>query len=781
MRSPAQQNPERPIAIGSPLTVSEPSELEMAMMLAPFPMAVLDAEGSILKANDRFTVVFPCTPDDLQGSSFLPLVNLQDQCKMKEALGHSGSMDRPTSLSVQMVDKQGQDLLVHWSIRRDPHKNIIFCYGEIIPASLARNFYDAIAILEKRFLQQLTLQPHIPVMEVMDSLLIGIEELYPGSICSILKLSPDHCLLHYSAPHLPKEYTDLINGAKPGPKAGSCGTAVFLDKTIIVSDIATDPLWEDYREIALPFGLHSCWSVPIHYSGGAILGTFGIYHRHRSLPSDDMKSAIERLANLIGLVIENREMIDSLRLATERYDLSTNATHDMIWDWDLQKNEIFRNEKGLRNIYGFTTNDPIKQIEDWVSRIHPADKERVQQEIDNVPHSKGKSTFEAEYRFLSGEEKYVYVHDRGYIIRDAQGDAIRVIGATQDITDRVKGEQLIRDSEERYRRLFQSNPVPMWIFDLETTRFLEVNQMALRQYGYTAEEFSRMTLFDLRSPSEQERLRQTLIQDKVENKTFLRGNWQHQKKNGELIHVDILSHKLQYKGYDAMLVLANDITHNILLQDQLLEEKNIRQIEIMKATIGAQEKERNEIGHELHDNVNQILTSAKLYFECVGRYDDKQEEYRVTGIGLILEAVEEIRRISKSMAPPRLQDVGLIRSIADLLGNLSDTSGMQVDFQHDDFTEDSLDDSLKLTIYRIVQEQITNVVKHAGAARLSISIYREEGLLKVVIQDNGKGHDPAAVRNGIGITNIINRASLHNGIVHIESAPGHGFGLNITF
>ena len=636
-------------------------------------------------------------------------------------------------------------------------------------------------MLEKRFMQQLNSRPNIPVAEVADSLLIDIENLFSGAICSILKLSADNSLFHYSAPNLPAAYIEAINGVKAGPQEGSCGTAVFFNRTIIVPDISLDILWENYKELALSFGLQSCWSVPIRYSSGGLFGTFGIYHREVNIPSDNMLATIERLANFIGLVIENREMIDDLRLSTERYDLSSKATHDMIWDWDLQKNEIFRNEMGLRNIYGFAANEPIRLIDDWVNRIHPEDRQQVKQEIDAIHLGKEASRFEVEYRFLRGDEKYVYIFDRGFIMRDHNGNAIRVIGAAQDITDRVNSQQLLRDSEERYRSLFHSNPISMWIYDVETLRFLEVNQMAVRHYGYTSTEFAGMTIHDLRPSGEEEQRHLQRLLDKDEERAYLQGKWQHRKKNGELIYVELLSHQLNYKGREAMLVLANDVTQTILLQDQLMEEKTNRQTEIVKVTIAVQEKERNEIGHELHDNVNQILTSAKLYFECVGLYDERKEEYRTTGIGLILEAIEEIRRLSKSMAPPRLHDIGLIKSIEDLLGNLVNVSDMRIDFSHDDIDEEVIDDGLKLTIYRIVQEQITNVVKHADASQLAIRLRRENDELLFSIHDNGQGYDPVTRGKGIGISNIINRSALHQGKVEIISAPGEGFTLQVRF
>ncbi|HMH21763.1 MAG TPA: PAS domain-containing protein, partial [Puia sp.] len=466
---------------------------------------------------------------------------------------------------------------------------------------------------------------------------------------------PDNTLWNYAAPTLSKEYLALINGFGPGPDVGSCGTAIHCDRIVIVSDIQNDPLWKDFKDIAAKFGLKACWSVPIHDSKGKILGAFGIYHYSSKAPNELMLRTIERLASLIGLLIENSEIVEDLRLSNERYELAAQATHDMIWDWDLQKNQIFRSEEGLRNIYGFATNDPIKHIDNWVERIHPDDRTRVRHAIEAIYYGRTDTVFHAEYRFLRGDGEYVHIYDRGYIMRDQKGDPIRVIGAAQDITERV------------------------------------------------------------------------------------------------------------------------------MLQDQLSGERNARQEEIMKATIGVQEKERNEIGNELHDNVNQILTSAKLYIECVGLYDDEKESYRKTGVELIVTAIEEIRRLSRSLVPPRLKDVGLIKSIGDILDNISVTSGIAVDLCLEDFDEMKLEHGLKLAIYRIIQEQTTNILKHAKASQVRLQFTQKSNFLVLKITDDGKGFDLAHLTKGIGFTNIINRSAVYHGRVKIESSPGKGCSLTISF
>lgn len=123
-------------------------------------------------------------------------------------------------------------------------------------------------------------------------------------LTSILLLSPDgKHLTHGAAPSLPKPYVDAINGSEIGPSAGSCGTAAYRGEPVYVSDIATDPLWAAYRDLALPHQLRSCWSTPIRRSDGGVMGTFAIYHRSAGAPSRDELKMIEFITGNVARTI----------------------------------------------------------------------------------------------------------------------------------------------------------------------------------------------------------------------------------------------------------------------------------------------------------------------------------------------------------------------------------------------------------------------------------------------------------------------------------------------
>ena len=164
---------------------------------------------------------------------------------------------------------------------------------------------EALLSEEKRLLEMIAQGNSLSM--ILEALCRLVEELSEGSLASILLLDPDgNRLWHGAAPSLPKSYTDAIDGGFIGPAAGSCGTAAYRKEPVIVSDIATDPLWANYRELALPHGLQACWSTPVLASDGRVLGTFAIYSREPRSPTPQQQSIIEQITDLASIAIERK-------------------------------------------------------------------------------------------------------------------------------------------------------------------------------------------------------------------------------------------------------------------------------------------------------------------------------------------------------------------------------------------------------------------------------------------------------------------------------------------
>jgi signal transduction histidine kinase len=233
-----------------------------------------------------------------------------------------------------------------------------------------------------------------------------------------------------------------------------------------------------------------------------------------------------------------------------------------------------------------------------------------------------------------------------------------------------------------------------------------------------------------------------------------------------------------------MVGSMQDITDKKELEKKLLKQEVDKQKVIAQAVVNAQEKERAEIGKELHDNVNQILSTAKLYLELAQTDDDSRLELINRSTNNISLAINEIRTISRSLVPPSIGDLGLIESVQDLVENIKATKRLHVEFYYSGTIDNILDEKRKLMLFRIIQEQVNNVLKHASAKNLVIELIADsEGhAVDLTISDDGKGFELDKVRSkkGVGLSNIASRAQLFNGSVHIVTALGEGCKLKIN-
>lgn len=216
------------------------------------------------------------------------------------------------------------------------------------------------------------------------------------------------------------------------------------------------------------------------------------------------------------------------------------------------------------------------------------------------------------------------------------------------------------------------------------------------------------------------------------------------------------------------------VEKKMLLDQKLLQEKIDKQIQITQATIYGQEKERKEIGMELHDNVNQMLAASKLYLDLAESKPEVMKELITRSRKGIADAIQEIRKLSKSMVPPMMGVNGIIDCIEEFASLIRNSSGLQIDICIAEPIMLSLDENEQLALYRIIQEQLNNIVKHADATRILIKLDHKQDTAILHIKDDGRGFNPRENRHGIGLSNIQSRVEMLAGTFEIISAPGHG-------
>ncbi len=229
---------------------------------------------------------------------------------------------------------------------------------------------------------------------------------------------------------------------------------------------------------------------------------------------------------------------------------------------------------------------------------------------------------------------------------------------------------------------------------------------------------------------------------------------------------------LEEQRYSGAVVMHIDISEVKRLEEERLNNKIMEQKKLAQAILMAQEEERDHIGKELHDNINQILAGTKLYLGAAAKQNKQLKELNKYPMELIDKSIEEIRILSKrNTTPPK--NIGLKENIESLLDSIRKSSNMNITLHYPSVKKD-LSPEIKLNIYRMIQEQMTNILKHANANNVTVTIEVGDHEVFCVTEDDGRGFDTKMKRTGIGMSNMQNRLELLSGNMNIISAPGKG-------
>lgn len=225
---------------------------------------------------------------------------------------------------------------------------------------------------------------------------------------------------------------------------------------------------------------------------------------------------------------------------------------------------------------------------------------------------------------------------------------------------------------------------------------------------------------------------------------------------------------------ECIINAVEEVSDLILLRKNLKTKDSQNQHHIRDAILTTQEMERMEISQELHDNVNQILHTARLYLEKATRTSSPQQEYVKYGHALVEKAIDEVKDLSQSLRQFSKEERQLTVVLEEILGQIGQLNQLNISKSIELPDESLIESKVKTTIIRILQEQLTNVVKHADAKNIYIGVGFKDGHLELTIKDDGKGFDMKKVKSGLGFQNIKSRAAIMDGRVLITSYPGDG-------
>jgi PAS domain S-box len=289
-----------------------------------------------------------------------------------------------------------------------------------------------------------------PLADVLTRLVLLMEGQAEGLRCSILLLNRDgKHVRHGAAPNLPEAYVKAVDGAPIGPRNGSCGTAMYTRRPVVVTDVMTDPLWSDYRELAKICGLRACWSTPILSPQGDVLGSFAMYRGENRGPQPEENRLTQIATHIAGIAIERQRHQEILREREARISLAAESADLAFWILYPEQNTAWMSEKG-RLIYGFDSKLPLT-CDLILSRVHPDERAAVKTAYDRSCALYG--TFESEHRLLLPYGKTRWVIMRGRCLKDEEGNLLETIGVTLDVSAQKQADlQLQVQREEMARR-----------------------------------------------------------------------------------------------------------------------------------------------------------------------------------------------------------------------------------------------------------------------------------------------------------------------------------------
>lgn len=404
-------------------------------------------------------------------------------------------------------------------------------------------------------------------------------------------------------------------------------------------------------------------------------------------------------------------------------------------------------------------------IRGWLRFVHRDDRAAVKVHWRRLLTG---SADVAEYRVVARDGRVRWLRASGRPVRDRSGRVERVYGAAIDVTGHKEFERVLRESEGKYRSLFERASDPMLAWTRADTVILEANPAAGRLLGYPCEQLPGMNAArDLIAPELAGRDREWHRAQLDENGSFaMESVWR--RRDGVRLPVRVSGALVEVAGRQVVQIVLLDISERV--------ERERLAHEFSRHTVQLQEQERRRVARELHDGVSQTLSAAssRLHLALGGPPWSAGQTHLEKALQYLDEAIVEIRRICRDLRPTVLDDLGLVPALRSLARAFEERTGIAVRVDADADAVTGLGREAEGSLFRIVQEALANVERHAGARCVQLVVRSGVEGLRVSVRDDGRGFAAPVAGGGMGLRNMRERAVLMGARLEIESGPGRG-------
>jgi PAS domain S-box-containing protein len=471
-------------------------------------------------------------------------------------------------------------------------------------------------------------------------------------------------------------------------------------------------------------------------------------------------------------ITENKKSQEALQESEEKYRQLVSTTTDAVMLFDAKTRSILDVNKACEELYGYRRDEFLNLKQGDITAEPEKSEESIEQtlegRIQKIP-----------VRYHKKKDGTMFPVEISVSTFELRGRKI-LCGAIRDITERKRAEMMLSESERRFRSL--SEAAFEGIAFTEKGVLIDANEAFTKIFGYCLEELKGKKVIDLVAPDHRE-----LVTENI--RSGYEGIYEHKGlcKDGSLVDLEIQGRSVTYQGRKVRLTAIRDITKSKKTEERLLEYQEQLKSLASQLTL-AEERERRRIAIELHDEISQSLFISKMKLEALHKstpdkkLNDTLDEIN-NSLGQIIAAM---RSLTFDLSSPILYEFGFEEAVAEWLNERVEKKyGIATEFE-DDGLHKPLDDDVRVLLFRDVRELLINVVKHAQASKVKVTIGKVGGQIRVSVEDDGLGFEPAKVKSMVtnkeafGLFSIRERLEHFGGRLEIKSAPDCGCRVTIT-
>jgi PAS domain S-box-containing protein len=458
-------------------------------------ICTFNREGIFTQVNKAAKTSWGYTPAELINTSYTKYFFQKDFDRISTILSDIRKGVETTSFVSTFICKDQSFSEMEWSIRWDTKEELMFC----IARDCTKKIYnEKMEKVELKVYEEFS-NPNNSIATTLTHFIKGIESIHPDMIVAFFELKEYH--LHGLCKNrLPNKFSNVIEGVPISLNATPCSTAAYTKKEVIVSDIANDIRWKEYKDIALKNNLKACWTIPILNTKEEVIATFGLYFNTIKSPTLLEQKMIQKFTKLFRILLENEYQKKQLLLSNQRYEYVTKVTFDAIWDWDIIREKVYWGQNYLSIFGDIKDHLGLNDLEKINQRLHVDELDAINLKITSAIRS-NENFWSFEHQYLKSDNTYAHVINKALIIRDKNGRALRVIGSMQDVSKQKEELRRLKLMESVITHtndsvlITEAEP-----FDEPGPKIIFVNEAFTKLTGYTFEEVVGKTPRILQGP-----------------------------------------------------------------------------------------------------------------------------------------------------------------------------------------------------------------------------------------------------------------------------------------